>query len=612
MSDVVLELFRTLVLLGVVFFLVKAGRHRFEFSRRGWNLIVVGFCLLLFGSILDITDNFESLNKYIIIGDTEVEAILEKFVGSLGGVIFLAVGLIRWVPTVQKLSELAGDRTRVLEEANKQLLGEVKKRKQARRELEESRELLRALADNLPAFISLKDPDGRFRFVNQVFEDWVRVKNEDITGKSVHDIYSKEQADTFAEQDRMAIEGRKVISREIDLSYPDGQTRTVISTRFPVFSSQGKVLGLGTINYDVSDLKRAEQELRKSESRYQNVVESAGDAILVHGLNGRFLDVNQQACESLGYTRDELLQLSVPDIEIGADMEMLNTVWNNRQKHAFPLTIEGSHRRKDGSAFPVEVRLGVLEDIDSVRFIAIARDISERRKVDKLKSEFVSTVSHELRTPLTSIKGSLGLILGGAAGEIDSKAQEMVELAAKNSDRLLNLVNDILDIEKLDSDDMEFSFTPENLADLVCQAVEANRGFAEEFNIEFKIMEALPDCIVLCDESRLLQVLSNLMSNAAKFSPVGGNVELSLTRQGEMARVSVKDFGSGVPNNFRERIFQRFSQADSSDARKTSGTGLGLAISKAIIEKHGGTIALESEPGNGATFYFDLPLISGG
>jgi len=241
------------------------------------------------------------------------------------------------------------------------------------------------------------------------------------------------------------------------------------------------------------------------------------------------------------------------------------------------------------------------------QFVAIARDVTERKEVERLKSEFVSTVSHELRTPLTSIRGSLGLIAGGVGGELPAQVKALVDIANKNCDRLITLINDLLDMEKIESGKMAFDLKPQALLPIIEQALEGNRAYGEQFSVTFRLVAALPEVRVNVDRDRLLQVMSNLLSNAAKFSPPGGSVEVSLTRQGAAVRVAVADHGEGIPAAFNDRIFEKFSQADSSDTRKKGGTGLGLSISKAIVERMGGHIGFDSEVGLGTTFHFVLP-----
>ena len=238
--------------------------------------------------------------------------------------------------------------------------------------------------------------------------------------------------------------------------------------------------------------------------------------------------------------------------------------------------------------------------------LVISRDITDRKRVEQLKNEFVSTVSHELRTPLTSIRGSLSLIASGVLGQLQPRGQKLVSIALSNSERLVRLINDILDIDKIESGKLEFHDEAVNLGQLVLRAADDNHAFAEQYDA--RLETHVPDAPVLVwgDPDRLLQVLTNLISNAVKFTPAGSAVTVRVEQRDGWARVEVRDRGPGVPEAFRFRIFQRFAQADSGDTRQQGGTGLGLSISKAIIDRHGGRIGFEDHEGGGTVFWFEL------
>ncbi|MFT5433615.1 MAG: signal transduction histidine kinase [Myxococcota bacterium] len=242
-------------------------------------------------------------------------------------------------------------------------------------------------------------------------------------------------------------------------------------------------------------------------------------------------------------------------------------------------------------------------------FVGIMRDITERKHVEQMQKEFVSTVSHELRTPLTSIRGSLGLILGGVAGELPQEAITLLTIANSNSKRLIHLINDMLDIEKISAGKMEFDFKVADLIPFIEQAVELNRPYGEQLNVRFKMLEVSHrELMVNFDEKLMAQVLSNLLSNAAKLSPTDDEVEISIERSYQQVRICVHDNGQGIPEEFKGRVFSKLAQADSSNTRQKGGTGLGLSITKSIVERHQGTINFDSGEGIGTTFYVDLPL----
>jgi signal transduction histidine kinase len=225
------------------------------------------------------------------------------------------------------------------------------------------------------------------------------------------------------------------------------------------------------------------------------------------------------------------------------------------------------------------------------------------------KGRFIANVSHELRTPLTAIVGALGLIESSASENVPAQTMKLVEMAYQNGKHLATLINDILDFEKLNAGGMSFTCRPMALMPSIRNALELNHYYAERYRVDFVLEDDLPEeTRVIADGQRLLQVMANLLSNAAKHSPPGEDVFISLQKIGGSLRVAIRDRGPGIPDAFRVHIFEKFAQAESSSSNRDSGTGLGLAISKAIIEGMGGTIGFDSKAGKGATFYFDLPL----
>ncbi len=240
--------------------------------------------------------------------------------------------------------------------------------------------------------------------------------------------------------------------------------------------------------------------------------------------------------------------------------------------------------------------------------VIVIHDITEIKKNEKMKNEFVSVVSHELRTPLTSIRGSLGLLLGGKVGEFPDKATKLLDIANKNCERLLILINDILDMEKIKAGKMKFELKIVDINKIVEEAVTINKMYGDKYAVKFELTKLPHEIEVCADPDRLLQVLANLISNAAKFSPCDGVINVNISELNDNVRVAISNKGVGIPVEFQSRIFEKFSQADSSDTRGKGGTGLGLNISKDIIEKLGGTLNFVSTPQEKTTFYFDLPI----
>jgi len=359
------------------------------------------------------------------------------------------------------------------------------------------------------------------------------------------------------------------------------------------------------------DRKKGVLALRDREQRMSAILNNVVDGIVTIDQKGAIETFNPAAEKIFGYASYEVIGKNVkclmPEPYHGEHDGYLKNYHDTGEAKIIGIGREVTGRRKDGSTFPMELAVSAM-DVSGVRmFTGIVRDITDRQQADLAKAEFVSTVSHELRTPLTSIKGSLGLIRSGALGALPDKLGSMLDIAYNNSERLVLLINDILDMEKIQAGKMDFNMQAIAVASLLKGAMEANKGYGDTHGVTFQC-QCFDDAIkVIGDKDRLMQVLSNLMSNAAKFSPEGERVDLSVARRAGFIRISVKDNGPGIPEEFRESIFEKFSQADSSDTRQKGGTGLGLSITKAIVEKHGGAIGFDTVTGKGATFYVDLP-----
>ncbi len=353
-------------------------------------------------------------------------------------------------------------------------------------------------------------------------------------------------------------------------------------------------------------------ELQYSEAKALAIMEGAGNAIVVIDSEGRILKYNRAAIEMFGYGVDEVVGKNVnmlmPEPYHSNHDRFLKSYLATGKNKIIGGGREVSGRRKDGTEIPVYLSVAEVKLNSEYMFVGVLIDLSEQQKIDRFKSEFVSTVSHELRTPLTAINGALRLIMGGAVGEVPDKMKELLEMAQRNTDRQLLMVNDLLDFQKLESGRMPFSYEVLDISELVEASVELSLGYADEFSVRLKMESLLPGIKVKVDPNRLTQVLANLISNAIKFSPPNAEVVVKQSILVNRVRITVVDHGQGIPDAFRSRIFGRFAQADASNTRQTNGTGLGLAISKMIIEQMNGTIGFESEEGAGARFYFELPI----
>ena len=344
------------------------------------------------------------------------------------------------------------------------------------------------------------------------------------------------------------------------------------------------------------------QQVRQRTLELSAIFDNAVDAILIFNDQGQIEHANPAAQQLFGYGPQ------LQSIEIEQLLPRLSS--NEALQASLGQGIETIGRHASKHDLELEISLSRYALPGRQRYICMLHEISARKKVERLKSEFVATVSHELRTPLTSIKGSLNLLTAGVLGALPASASAMLKIAQDNTERLVQLVNDILDIEKLELGQAGLHLERCLLAPQLQQALAHNQGYADSFAVHLRLdLSDLPaETAVLIDSLRLQQVLSNLISNAVKFSEAQGQVSIRASLSGQQVRVEVSDQGPGISEEFRPRIFQKFAQADSSSTRLRGGTGLGLSICKTLVERMHGEIGFTSVPGQGSTFYFSLPL----
>jgi PAS domain S-box-containing protein len=349
--------------------------------------------------------------------------------------------------------------------------------------------------------------------------------------------------------------------------------------------------------------------LARSERALREIYAALGDGILVLSADGTIEFLNPAAERIFGYPPGDLVGRNV-SVLMPERLRDANAASTRRFVEEGTSNVVGLRGlvhpalRRDGTSFDLEYSLAPMSTSGEQRLVAVLRDVSERTALERLKGEFIATVSHELRTPLTSLVGSLEIL---RESELPVMERGFLDMASRNAERLATLVDDVIDSERIESGALKFEPARFGLAAFLREAVQLNQSYASAHQVFFYLEEPVPEATLEADRGRVMQVMANLLSNAAKFSRAGEEVRVRATLRGSRVRVAVADRGQGIPEEFKPRVFQKFAQADASDSREKGGTGLGLAICKAIVERSGGTIGYESRPGEGTTFWFELP-----
>lgn len=353
------------------------------------------------------------------------------------------------------------------------------------------------------------------------------------------------------------------------------------------------------------------EQIQRQVKRTQAILDEAFDAIISIDCDGNISGFNHSAEIIFGYHADQIMGKNFNYL-IAENQRIHNGNFIEQYLIAKGKKMLGVDRellglRRNGKEFPIELAISEVIDEGQPTYICMVRDISERQHTEKLKHDFIATISHELRTPLTSVSASLALIESGSLGAIPDKISSLVKIAKQNSLRLQNLISDLLDMDKLLSNQLEFNVTTCDAFDLLQKAISDCQYLFDKHQVKVQITNIAIGVKVHADGARVQQVLDHLLSNAAKFSPPFANIDIAVTAKKNWVKFSVTDHGSGIPNEFKPNIFHSFTQADSSNTRSQDGTGLGLAISKELIEKMGGKIGFTSSIGQGSSFFFELP-----
>jgi two-component system, OmpR family, sensor histidine kinase VicK len=493
---------------------------------------------------------------------------------------------------------------------------DVTDQRQVELALHSSEARYREVVENSLGFVFTCSMEGRLTSLNAFTAETLGYRAEVLTGRSVSEFLDAAGLATFQDCLR-TLEARDEWQGALPLRRSDGVYRRIAcrSRRMELPGERPFVLIHGT---DVTEQHEAEQALHMATRQRELILESVGDGIYGIDLEGRLTFINLAGARTLGYTPEQLTGRDLHEVihHSHADGTPYSKPTNpilQALRRCESIRMRGeTFWRQDGSAFPVEYSANpLLEDGLICGMVVAFQDVSERRRLGRMKDEFISTVSHELRTPLTSLRASLGLISSGTLDRRPEKQRKMVEMAIGNCDRLVRLVNDILDFDRVERGELPFYRQPVEAVDLLRRAADVAFDVATQAHITMRV--GAGPAQVLADEERILQVLNELVANAIKFSPPETAIRLSAQPRpaspDESAEVcfTVEDQGRGIAAEKLEHIFDRFQQGDASDSRALGGTGLGLALCRSIVEQHGGRIWAESTLGTGSRFQFTLP-----
>lgn len=450
--------------------------------------------------------------------------------------------------------------------------------------------------------INATDPQGRITFANERFLSAMGYDAPEVIGRLVSDFYAESSAEQRAETIRAHLHAHGMWSGEVEMRCKSGERVWTHCTVKARRDKDGNIQSMVSLRTDISEAKRAQ-----SDRQLRVIFDHLPDKVFIFSAQTQaFTYANLAALRHLGADTSQMAMRRASLVPgFLSSPEFQSHLKSMRTSDRSLATI----RQGDGAkVLDVTVQLIRSED-NADQFFVLAKDITDHMQTERAKAEFVATVSHELRTPLTSIKGALGVLSSGAMGKLSENAQAILTMAQRNTERLILLINDLLDLEKIGAGQADMSRSPCELGSLVADVVEMNAGYALQFGVAVEARVPAGLAIVSGNRDRLIQVLVNLVSNAVKFTPTGEKVVVELTSRQGGYRVSVADRGPGVPEELKSRIFERFTQGRSTGAQPVAGTGLGLSISKAIIERHDGRVDFHPGAEGGTVFYFDLPAL---
>jgi PAS domain S-box-containing protein len=435
---------------------------------------------------------------------------------------------------------------------------------------------------------------------NDQFLDVTGYRRDELIGKPVKILYCESNGQSKADEIRGTLLRGETWQGETPLRRKDGTVMHTHTTVIPLFDAMGEWTGSIAARTDITRTKKllAEQETMET------LEELRDDIWIVDADSERFTYMNRAAMRRTDWTKQNYKEKSLGDIAQDRGAKAIVSACRELKENGEGMTHFETVLK--GKPFYASIKLLRVKNAED-RFLILLNDISDRLAEERKKSDFIAMVSHELRSPLTSIKGSMGLLLSNATGELPDKALALLGIAHRNADRLVLIINDILDLEKISAGRMDFDLQDSDMSELVRETNHATEMLQQRFALKVETKGIDKPLPIKTDSTRIIQVLTNFMSNACKFSKPNGKIVIEVQQLDESLRVSVTDEGPGIPSSDHHKIFERFADLENSDRSSKGGTGLGLSICKAIVESLGGTIGFETEENVGTTFYFVLP-----
>ncbi len=500
------------------------------------------------------------------------------------------------------------------------LLEDELERRRTHFELDRAGREMKTILEMIPDVLIFASPDRRITTVNRGFSKQFGYSAEETKGRTTEFLYA--HPETFRQTTVRYNPAAPDQTEPYPVEYrrKDGTVFLGETIGVHVRDNEGQTIGYLGLTKDITEATRLEEERQDARRKLRHSERLLQETSRLASVGGGEFDLRTGEM----HWSDELYRLH--DLPVGQPLTVEQTVSFLGEKEQARLMEATEKSLESGEPFELEMPATTaggreywvrvvgaprLEEGEVVGMRGYHQDITEQKQAELAKREFVSVVNHELRTPLTSIRGSLSLVVHGVMGEVPEEAMGLLQIALKNAERLGRLIDDILDLEKMEAGSVVIELGPVDVQEEIAAVLESNQQFAEDFGIEFSFSGPDRRIEICADPNKFQQVLTNLLSNAIKFSPSGARVDISVSQLGSnQVRVAVQDYGPGIPKSFQDRIFEKFTRADTSDTRRRPGTGLGLNIARGLTEKMGGRIDFETKVGEGTTFYVDFPIMS--